>query len=105
MSQRRLQQLGDDEIAIGTINNRLSVQTCLTAAEKGAVTEAVFGATVIAPANRRQQLERVLGMRPNRRTDCVLTTISSFGGQQPEAASLLEAFSELRPQLKLLLNP
>ncbi len=109
MGNRRLSQLGDDQVAIGTINKRLALQTCLTAAGKGAVTESAFAAAQQPPANARQQVQRVLGLRPNRRTDCVLVTISStmegsVAREEPTPASLKRMYSNLRPQLKLLLT-
>lgn len=105
MGQRTLQKLGNDELALGPINNRSSLQTCLTAAETGAVTEAAFAAAQQPPANLRQQLERVVGLRPNRRTDCVLVTITSAGSEQSNPAALISVYEDLRPQLKLLINP
>jgi hypothetical protein len=109
MANRRLSQLGGDQVAIGTINSRLALQTCLTAVGKGAVTESAFAAAQQPPANARQQVERVLGLRPNRRTDCVLVTISGrsesrVAGAEPTPASLNRIYSDLRPQLKLLLT-
>jgi hypothetical protein len=109
MRNRRLSQLGDDQVAIGTINSRLALQTCLTAAGTAAVTESAFAVAQQPPANARQQVERVLGLRPNRRTDCVFVTISStregsVAGEEPTPASLKRIYSNLRPQLKLLLT-
>lgn len=105
MSQRTLRQVDNDELALGRINNRMSIQTCLTAAETGAVTEAAFAAAQQPPANARQQLERVVGLRPNRRTDCVLVTITNASSEQPDVAALIGIFRDLRPQLKLLNTP
>ena len=105
MSNRRLQRLGDDELAIGSIKNNTSLQTCLTAAGPAAVSKEAFSALDQPPANAGEQLERVLGLRPNRRTDCVLLTLSSSDSKQKSVESLIGIYKQLRPQLKLLINP
>lgn len=105
MRERTLQQVNNDELALGRIDNRMSLQTCLTAADTGAVTEAAFAAAQQPPANPRQQLERVVGLRPNRRTDCVLVTISNASPDEQDANSLIGIFRDLRAQLKLLTTP
>lgn len=105
MSNRRLQRLGDDQLAIGSIKNNRSLQTCLTAAGTAAVSKEAFSALDQPPANAGEQLERVLGLRPNRRTECVLVTLSSSDSKRASVESMIGIYKQLRPQLKLLINP
>jgi hypothetical protein len=101
VKKRTLRIQGVDELALGQINGEPALQTCLTAGGKGAVIKKSFFALSLEQPvrSRRQELNRLLGLSPNRTYQCLLVTLLGVQGNKHAEAKLISTWEELRPIL------
>ncbi|MCT0229509.1 hypothetical protein KQ306_01350 [Synechococcus sp. CS-1324] len=101
LRERRLKKLGENELALGTIQKEAALQTCLTTEGNNFVTEKAFFSLSFEkpPQTNREQLERVLGLRQNRTHRCLLVSLSTARGGSDPDGKLINLWIELKPHL------
>jgi len=101
LKKRTLTIQGGDELALGQINGEPALQTCLTAGGKGVVIKkSFFSLSFEQPVrSRREELNRLLGLSPNRTYQCLLVTLLGGQGNKHSEAKLITTWEELRPIL------
>jgi hypothetical protein len=99
--QRMLKIRGGDELALGQINGKPALQTCLIEGGKGVLLEqSFFTLSWEKPMrSRRQELNRFLGLSPNRNHQCLLVTLLGVQSNKHPDVRLITAWEELRPIL------
>ena len=101
VKNRMLRIRGGDELALGQIEGKPALQTCLIEGGKAVLIEKTF-VTISwekPKRSRRQELKRLLGLSRNRNHQCLLVTIRTGEGNNHTEDKLITTWEELRPIL------